>query len=255
MTFEVAGDDYNRFMGRYSRPLAAELTTWAQVSPPQRALDVGCGPGVWTSILAERLGAQNVCAIDPSPPFVEACRRLLPGVDVRQGTAADLPYDAGTFDLAGASLVVHFMPDPVAGLAEMARVVRPDGRVVATVWDLAGDRAPMAAVWAALTELHPDWPGEHGLPGGTAGQLAGYFTDAGISDVEETEITVRVPHETFEGWWEPYTHGVGPIGQALAAQDDADLERVRAACFQRLGAGPFEITAVAYAVRGRVTAP
>ena len=79
-------------------------------------------------------GLTKVAAIDPSPPFVEACRTRFPGVDVQQGTAESLPYDDRSFDVAGSCLVVHFMTDPVAGIGQMARVTREDGWVGATVW-------------------------------------------------------------------------------------------------------------------------
>src|SRR2546423_14438695 len=91
-TFQVPGESYDRFMGRYSAPLAVALADAASIEPGQTALDVGCGPGALTSELARRLGAGNVAAVDPSEPFVEACRRRNPGVDVRLGRAEDLPY-------------------------------------------------------------------------------------------------------------------------------------------------------------------
>jgi SAM-dependent methyltransferase len=254
MTFEVAGEAYDRFMGRYSRPLAGMLTDWLEVVAGQEALDVGAGPGAWTEHLVARLGADRVSAIDPSEAFVGAFRERFPEVEVRRGLAESLPFADATFDVAGACLVVHFMRDPVAGIAEMARVTRPGGRVGATVWDLAGRRAPMAPVWSALAELAPEHPGEGELPGGAAGELPAFFEDAGLVDVESTELAVTVTHPTFEEWWEPYLHAVGPIGEVIKALDADRRARLRSTCRERLGAGPFEITAVAFAARG-VKAP
>ena len=91
MTFEVTGDAYDRFMGRYSGPLAAILVDWLDVAPGQRAIDVGCGPGALTSVLVDRLGAAQVAAIDPSASFVESCRDRLPGVDVRRARRSRCP--------------------------------------------------------------------------------------------------------------------------------------------------------------------
>ncbi|MCW2832845.1 MAG: Methyltransferase type 11 [Nocardioides sp.] len=253
MTFEVAGDAYDRFMGRYSRPLAGKLTDWLEVEAGEDALDVGAGPGAWTEHLVERLGADRVSAIEPSEAFVGAFRERFPDVKVRQGIAESLPYADASFDVAGACLVVHFMRDPVAGIAEMARVTRPGGWVGATVWDLAGRREPMAPVWSALAELAPEHPGEGKLPGGATGQLQGYFEQAGLTDVENTELAVTVTHPTFEEWWEPYLHAVGPIGEVIKALDPDKRERLQATLRERLGAGPFEITAVAFAVRGRLS--
>jgi SAM-dependent methyltransferase len=250
MSFEVTAEAYDRFMGRYSRPLAGSLADWLEASEGQRALDVGCGPGAFTGHLVERLG-QRVSAVDPSPTFVEACRSRFPGVDVRQAAAESLPHDDGSFDLAGACLVVHFMQDPVAGLAEMRRVTRDGGWVGATVWDLRDHREPMAPLWTALEEVDPDHPGERDLPGGAAGQLVDILGRAGLRDVEGTEMAVTVTHPTFEEWWEPYLHVVGPVGEAVAALDPVRREQVRATCRERLGDGPFDLTAVAFAARGR----
>lgn len=255
MTFDVTGEAYDRFMGRYSRPLAVKLTDWLEISPGQRALDVGCGPGVWTERLVERLGAAHVSAIDPSPRFIAACRERFPDVDVRQGSAEALPYADGSFDVAGACLVVHFMADPVAGVAEMARVTRQGGWVGATTWDLAGGREPMAPMWQVVRRRDPAHPGERSLPGGTTGQLEEMFQRAGLDQVEGTELAVTVTHPSFEEWWEPYLHGVGPIGEAIAALDDAGRDRLRAECRELLGPGPFDITATAFAGRGRVRQP
>lgn len=247
----MPGEDYDRFMGRYSRPLAQELVDLVGVVPGSRALDVGCGPGALTAVLAGRLGPDRVSGVDPSASFVEACRAQVPGADVRQGTAESLPFDDDSFDVAAANLVVHFMTDPVAGLTEMARVTRPGCWVAATVWDLAGRRAPMAPVWDALERVAPGDPGEGHLPGGTAGELETFFVEAGLTDVVGTELAVTVTHPTFEEWWAPYLHGVGPVGEVVERLGHEGRSRLEADLRQRLGAGPFDITAVAHAARGR----
>src|SRR4051794_15737642 len=116
MSFDVAADAYDRFMGRYSQPLAPQLADLAEVGAGQRALDVGCGPGALVSELVARLGADAVAAVDPSEPFVQAARRRHEGVEVAVAGAEDLPFDDDAFDVALAQLVVSFMSDPVAGL-------------------------------------------------------------------------------------------------------------------------------------------
>ena len=76
------------------------------------------------------------------------------------------------------------------------------------------------------------------------------FESAGVLDVEGVDLEVTVTHPSFEEWWAPYLGKVGPVGDALAALDASDLERVRGHCLARLGEGPFDLTAVAFAVRG-----
>src|SRR6188474_2241406 len=120
MSFDVAAASYDRFMGRYSVLLAPQMADFAGIEAGQRVLDVGCGPGALTAVLADRLGPGAVSAADPSEPFVAAARARNPGVDVVRASAEALPFADGTFDTTLAQLVVHFMSDPVTGLAEMA---------------------------------------------------------------------------------------------------------------------------------------
>ena len=149
-----------QFMGRYSEPLAARFADLAGVRGGQWVLDVGCGPGALTAELVNRVGAESVSAVEPSASFAAAVRERLPGVEVRQAAAEQLPFPDDTFGVTLAQLVVHFMTDPVQGLREMRRVTRPGGTVAACVWDHAGDRGPLAAFWSAVRELDPAAPGE-----------------------------------------------------------------------------------------------
>jgi SAM-dependent methyltransferase len=251
VSFEVPGEAYDRFMGRYSQPLAARLADLLEVTAGQRALDVGCGPGALTAALVDRLGPEQVSAIDPSAPFVESCRARFPGVDVRQGAAESLPWDDGTYDVTAACLVVHFMTDPVGGVSEMRRVTREGGWVGATVWDLAGSRAPMAPLWTAFAEVAPEQPDETDYQGGSRESLRSILEGAALRDVEVDELAVTVTHPTFDEWWQPYLHGVGPAGEAVAALDPDRRSAVEHALRRDLGDGPFDVTAVAWAGRGR----
>ncbi len=216
MSFWVGADAYDRFMGRYSAPLAPVFAEFAAVIGGLRALDVGCGPGALTAELVKRLGPAAVSAVDPSDAFVAAAQERYPGVDVRRATAEQLPFDDRVFDATLAQLVVHFMADPVAGLREMARVTRPDGVVAACVWDHAGGEGPLSLFWNAAHELDPDVEDESQLAGARKGHLAELFREAGLHAIEDTELSVTVAHATFESWWEPFTFGVGPAGSYVA---------------------------------------
>ena len=252
MIFEVAADSYDRFMGRYSVPLAPAFADFAGAAAGQRVLDVGCGPGALTGELVERVGADAVSAADPSEPFVEAVRARYPGVHVERATAEDLPFGDDTFDGALAQLVVHFMADPAAGTREMARVTRNGGTVSACVWDLAGDRAPISPFWAAARKLDPKESGEARLTGAGEGQLTELFQGVGLADVEERALTVSVEHPTFEEWWEPFTLGVGPAGAYAARLDDERRAELRELAKAELPPAPFVFTAQAWAAKGRV---
>jgi SAM-dependent methyltransferase len=252
MSFESGANAYDRFMGRYSVTLAPLFTDFAGAVAAERVLDVGCGPGALTAELTKRLGASAVTAIDPTEAFVAAVRERHPGVDVRQASAEELPFPVGVFDAALAQLVVHFMDDPVAGLAEMSRVTRKGGVVAACVWDHAtGGRGPLSLFWDAARELDPGSRSEAVLAGTGQGDLAKLFESAGLHEIEDGELTFDVEHGSFEDWWEPYTLGVGPVGVYVAGLDEERRHELRERCRALLPTAPFTLSIRAWAAKAR----
>jgi SAM-dependent methyltransferase len=252
MSFDVAAEAYDRFMGRYSRQLSPQLADLAGVGGGQRVLDVGCGPGALTAELVARIGAAAVSAVDPSEPFVEAARARNPGVEVVQASAEALPFPDRTFDVALAQLVVHFMRDPVAGLVEMARVTRRGGVVAACVWDHGGGHGPLRLFWEAARELDPTVDDESQLAGAREGHLAELFDAAEIRAIETATLSTNSEHPTFEDWWEPYTRGVGPAGSYLGKLDSDHRDALRERCRSMVPTEPFVLTSWAWAARGLV---
>lgn len=250
MSFSVGAEQYDQFMGRYSRPLAPRFADFAAVTAGQRALDVGCGPGSLTGELVRRLGADAVCAVDPSGSFVAAVADRYPDVRVGRASAEQLPFDAGSFDAALAQLVVHFMADPVRGLGEMLRVTKAGGVVGACVWDHAGGQGPLSTFWEAARALDADVEDESGLAGAREGHLTELLRAAGAGEVRETALSVDVAHASFEEWWDPFLLGVGPAGKYVTNLEATEQARLRDLCRERLPTPPFVVSARAWAVRG-----
>lgn len=256
-TFTTDGDAYDRFMGRYSRALAPAFADWAGVARGPRTLDVGCGPGALTEELVRRLGADHVQGCDPSPSFLAACRARLPGADLREGRAESLPFDSASVDVAVAQLVFHFVSDPPAAVAEMARVVVRGGRVAACVWDFEGGMEMLRNFWDAARTLDEHAPDElRVMRFGRPGELTALLSSGGLIDVTEEPLTVHADYTGFDELWETLLLGVGPAGAHLVLLPDDDREHLRAAYLKRLGspAGPFRLRAVARAVVGTVPA-
>lgn len=243
---------YGLFTGRFSEPLAREFADVVGLTPGQRVLDVGCGPGALTQVLAERLGLPAVSAVDPSAAYVAAARARLPGVEIRRASAEGLPYAEGTFDAALAQLVVHFMVDPVAGLREMARVTRPAGVVAGCVWDNAGGSGPLSPLWRAARSLDPAAGDESAAAGARKGQLAELAREAGLVRVDTSRLTVEVSFETFGEWWEPLTLGVGSGGAYVHGLEESGREALSERLEQALGPAPFTVSASAWCVRAEV---
>ena len=238
--FRVGGDEYDNFMGRYSRVLAPRFADFAGVSSDMRALDVGAGTGALTAALLAR-GA-SVAAADPSPEFVAVLRERFPGLEVEEAAAESLPYGTGVFDMALAQLVLAFMSDAPAAVAEMARVAR---RVAVCMWGVAEvemfaaiDRAAEAVGTSRATE-----PRRYRTPEEIHDLLAPH------GEVETAELDVTAGYGDFEEFWQAMDRGVGPAGQWLALLDPQQRELAHAELFQAFGSppGPFELKARAFA--------
>lgn len=247
-------DAYQNLMGRYSDLLAPEFAAAAGVAAGDRVLDVGCGPGALTAVLAGMVGAEILAGVDPSEPFVDAARARVPGADIRVGPAEALPFEDDSFDRTLAQLVFHFVADPAQSAAEMVRVTRPAGRVAACVWDMTGGMTLLRNYWEAAREVDPGAPGEDKRFGGMPGQLAALFREAGLQVVTDCPLTVKTRYGDFDELWGSLTGGVGPIGMHAASLGDEKGRAVADALRRRLGApdGQLELSATAWCAVGTV---
>jgi SAM-dependent methyltransferase len=251
VSFETGTGAYSLGVGRYSAALASALCDAAGVQAGDTALDVGCGPGGLAAELARRLGPERVAGIEPSAPFLAAARAAVPGADLREGGAEELPFADGAFDAVLSQLVVNFISDPERGVREMRRVSR---RTVAScVWDYAEGMTMLRAFWDAALELDPDAPDEgRTMRYATPGELRALWESAGLRDVATGELRVTAGYAGFDDYWSPFPTGLAPSGAYCASLDDDARERLREACFRRLGSpsGPFRLEARAWLVTG-----
>jgi SAM-dependent methyltransferase len=255
--FRVPAEAYDRWIGRYSLQLAAALIEFAGIEPGMKALDVGCGPGALSASLVGRLGAANVYAVDPSEPFVEACRARLPGVNAVVASAESLPFPDREFDAALAQLVMNFMSDAEAGVREMARVTRPGGVVAACVWDYGGEMTLLRTFWDAAREVEPERGAasdESAMQFAAEGELAELWLLSGLGDVRSGKLVVRAAYENFADLWSPLSSGIGPAGAFWKSLDEEKRAELHDAYRARLGVGdePFDLAARAWAVSGTV---
>lgn len=253
--FRASGEAYDRFMGRYARELAPRFADFAGIAPGMRVLDVGCGPGALTGEAVSRVGVENVVAIDPSPPFVEACRQRYPGVDVLIGRAEALPVPDDAFDVAASQLVWHFVSDPDAVAAEMSRAVRPGGTVASCVWEFDQGMEMLRAFWDAALQVDPDAPDEaRTLRFGRSGEVAAVMAQAGLTRIDEQQLEVESRYGGFDELWDSLMLGIGPAGGHLVSLPAEQQQELRGHLERRLGSptGGFSLRGVAIAARGVV---
>ena len=240
--FQVGGDAYDDFMGRYSARLAPLFADFAGVRGGERVLDVGAGTGM----LARELLARgcDVVAAEPSPTFGSALRERFPSIEVVETGAEELPFEDGSFDLAAAQLVVAFMRDAPRGVAEMARVARS---VAVCMWGVMEHEmfAAINRTSQAIGAERVSEPPRYRTPEALRELLAP------LGDVEEASLEITAGYAGFEAFWNALDRQVGPAGAWLQSLDEEQRARAREEMHRQLGSpdGAFELTGTCYAAR------
>jgi SAM-dependent methyltransferase len=252
------GAGYERMMGKWSRLAGEVFLDWLKPASSLRWIDVGCGNGAFTELLAERCAPAEIQGVDPSEAQL-AFARSRHSADIaqfRQGDAMALPFDDRSFDAAVMALVIFFVAEPPAGVAEMARVVRPGGLVASYAWDMENGGFPAEPVLAELRAqgFPPIRP-----PSSAASRMENLrtlWTGAGLERIETREITVQRTFADFDDFWSTMLLGAS-IKATVATMTPDQLEQLKQKVRARLGAdhgNPITTGARANAIKGRVPA-
>jgi SAM-dependent methyltransferase len=258
----VTGDIYERQMGRWSQRLAEPFLDFVAVNlHGAAALDVGCGTGSLSFAMARRDPTASVTGCDISKALLAHSRAANPYPDrvyFEPGNACALPFSDNSFDLVLSSLVLMFVPDGALAAAEMARVAKPGGVVATATWDLRGGvitaRMPYDTIVALGVPGAESWRARQlGGPGVRPGELATLWRAAGLRDVREGQITIRMDFANFADYWEPAIQG--PILPGLLHGLSPEWhERVRRAIESAFlvgdADGPRSFAATAWVVAG-----
>ncbi len=255
----TGGDDYEAYIGRWSRPVGQAFVAWLDAPAGAAWLDVGCGTGALTATILATAAPDRVVAIDPSAEFVEHARRAI-GEDERVafavGSADAIPLDDGAIDVAASGLVLNFVPDLAAALAELRRVVAPGGTVAGYLWDYADRMELIRRFWDAAVALDPaavSLDEAVRFPICAPGPLRAAFAAAGLRDVAVEAIEVATDFRDFDELWRPFRSGVGPAPGYAMQLDDARRAALEAGFRAHLPADPdgsIHLVARAWAVRG-----
>lgn len=256
---------YERVMGRWSRRLAPHFLDFAGAIGG-KVLEVGCGTGSLTFLMAERVdGLGSVEAIDIAPSYIGFAQEK--SQDARLsfscGDASNLDFADDQFDHAVSLLALHLMTDPESAMRDMVRVTRDGGSISGAVWDVQGGfaHARMFLDTAAMFDpaAIPVRERYMRVPLCGPGELAALWQSLGLVDVEQSSVTVRFEYSDFADYWQPFTTGEGTMGgyvASLAPDARAQLsEHVRQAYLSGMPDGPRSFAATAWVCRGTVHKP
>jgi SAM-dependent methyltransferase len=253
------GDEYDAYVGRWSRLVAAAFLDWLAVPAHRSWLDVGCGTGALSEAILERTDPTELVGVDPSADFVAraSSRSTDPRASFLVGEGTALPVDSGSCDAVVSGLVLNFIPDVAAALRAMRRAARPGATIAAYVWDYADGMELIRRFWDAASALDPAAIAlDEGVrfPICAADPLRRAFEDAGLAAVDVRAIDVPTVFRDFDDYWTPFLGGVAPAPGYVAALDDhgraALRERLRSALPTRPD-GSIHLIARAWAVRER----
>jgi SAM-dependent methyltransferase len=254
----LAGDAYERYMGRWSRALAHEFLRWLRPATGAHWLEVGCGTGALTTAIVDASEPHSLVACDPSEAFIAHARANLTDARVSFVAAgADAPpAREGGFDLVVSGLVFNFLASPDPILATLRQRLRPGGTVAAYVWDYAAGMEFLRVFWdeAAAVDVRAAALDEgHRFPLCTAPALRGLFESAGLTQVETGAIEIETRFAGFDDYWEPFLRGTGPAPAFVASLQPPARDGLRERLRRRLpptADGDLPLRARAWSVRG-----
>jgi SAM-dependent methyltransferase len=249
------GRPYEQYIGRWSRLIAPLFLSWLDIAHDRRWVDVGCGTGALSAAILERSSPRSLVCIEPSAGFLQlAAQNLGERARCLAGSAAAIPLPDSAGDVVVCGLVLNFVPDVGAALAEMRRVATTT--IAAYVWDYAGRMEITRIFWDEAAAVDPRAVALHEgarFPLCHPAALSAAFRDAGLADVTVVPLELTAEFADFEDYWRPFLGGQGPAPaytMSLARPQRAALRARLAARLQPAPNGRILLGARAWAVRG-----
>jgi len=252
-----AGSIYEQFMGRWSEAVALRFVDWLQPGPGLCWLDIGCGTGALTRTVVEQASPRLIVGLDASPGFVHFASQHTQGAAFVAGDGGALPFEDRAFDVVVSGLALNFMPQTDRALADMRRIVKPNGTMAAYVWDYADKMEFLRYFWDAAVDLNPDARSLHEgtrFPICRPEPLRHLWQKSGFGNVSVVPIDIPTVFPTFEAYWQSFMVGNFPAPMYALSRDDDQRSRLRARLRESVPAakdGSIQLIARVWAVRGQ----
>jgi ubiquinone/menaquinone biosynthesis C-methylase UbiE len=252
------GAGYEQVMGIWSRLAGDVFLDWLAPAAGLRWVDVGCGNGAFTQRIVDRCAPAAVEGFDPSAAQIAYAQARPVGhvAQFRPGDAMAAPYADASFDIAVMALVIFFVPDPAAGVAEMKRIVRPGGCVCSYAWDILGGGFPLAPLGRALRDMGLPPPLPPSVESSRMEALRSLWEAAGLERIATREITVQRRFDSFEALWTTslLASSIRSRMATMTPSQIAEAKRRMQGNVQQDSDGAITCTARANAIRGFVPA-
>ena len=255
-----SGDSYELLMGRWSRLLAEPFVDFVGLTDDGQILDAGCGTGALSAELLRRTKVAEVVGLDYSKDYVDFAEATIqdPRIAFETGDITAMRYQEATFNQIFTHLVLQFVPNSSAAIAELSRVLKPGGSMAATVWDARGGFIFYRLFLDTAAMLDPAADELRGKlltrPLMRPGELAAAWQAAELSNIRSGELTIRMEFADFDDYWAPMDGKDGPLPNYLRTTEP-DLraqikDAVRRAFLDGDADGPRSYTATSWVVSG-----
>jgi ubiquinone/menaquinone biosynthesis C-methylase UbiE len=254
-----SGNQYEKFMGRWSNLVAGKFLAWLDIFPGSSWLDVGCGTGAITKLILETSQPKKVVSIDSSPDFIFQVQQLItnPVASFQVGTAEALELESNSLDAVVSGIMLNFVPQPETAVEEMIRVAKPGGTIGIFLWDYAEGMEMLRYFWDAVVELNSNAKEyDEGIrfPLCREGQLEALIKKCGLKQVEAMPIEVKTIFKNFDDYWLPFLGNVGPAPSYVMSLGENDRQKLKNKLWETLPVGKdgsISLKARAWAVKGK----
>jgi len=254
-----SGEQYDKFMGRWSNLVAEKFLDWLAVPPRSSWLDVGCGPGTLTKFILQTCQPKKITSIDLSSEFIFHAKQSIadPVVSFQVGSAEALELETNSVDAVVSGIMLNFVPQPEKAVNEMLRVTKPGGTIGIFLWDYAVGMQMLRYFWDAVVQLNSSANEfDEGLrfPLCRKGQLEALVIKCGLKQVEAIPIKVKTIFNNFDDYWLPFLGNVGPAPSYVMSLGETERQKLKNKLLETLPIekdGTISLMARAWAAKGK----
>ncbi|WP_375434133.1 class I SAM-dependent methyltransferase [uncultured Hymenobacter sp.] len=241
--FSAGWRKWDDFTMDWLRPMGTEIITSLKLKPTAVVLDIAAGTGEPGLTIAPIVTNGKVVITDLAEGMLDvardnALRKGITNCEFVRCDVCELPFDDETFDTISCRFGFMFFPDMLLAAKEMARVLKPGGRIAAAVWGAPNKNFWITATMSVINE-HMQLPAPpQGAPGmfrcAAPSFLADLFAQAGFQNTTEKEVTGKLNAGTTANYWSFMNDVAAPVVAAMSKADDNTKEQIKNSVFHLL---------------------
>ena len=227
----------------FLKPMGDEIIRLLKPGGTDMILDVASGTGEPGLTIATMLRGGMVVATDLAEGMLEvafdnAARRGIKNFEIIACDVCELPFPDNTFDAISCRLGFMFFPDMLLAAKEMVRVLKPGGRIAATVWNEPEKNLWASTIMGIINKNMQLAPPTREAPGlfrcAKSGFVADLFKQAGLKNISETEVRGKLNTGNRKVYWNYMTEVVAPVAAALSNADCGMIIKIRSEVFNSI---------------------